>query len=275
MDKTIKIYCEGINDSWDKQILDLILDDVIGKRPMIEPIGGKKGVGSLINFDAEKLIKPNYFFFFRDRDFDKPIPINEELILDSKAKGIWCFSFRTTIENYLFNPKVLFEFLQAKSLLDKFDIKTENDVKEKMIEAARSIQNYQAVRHTLGALRENLDLGSSFMDKSGKLPSDLSLDFCKTKALEKIKETKDKTKKWGDFETELNKFLTIFNEEGFYENLKFLIWFQGKDFAAALRKTLLDFPSQDFYKYSMKHFDYTQFADLVQLKNLIQNKIDE
>jgi len=110
MNKTIKIYCEGINSSWDKQILDLILDDIIGKRPMIEPIGGKKGVGSLINFDAEKLTKPNYFFFFRDRDFDKPISTNEELILDSKANGIWCFSFRTTIENYLFNPIILFEF---------------------------------------------------------------------------------------------------------------------------------------------------------------------
>jgi hypothetical protein len=79
MNKNIKIYCEGNKDSFDKQILDLILDDIIGTRPLIEPVGGKKGVGSLIQFDSAKLTKPSFYYFFRDRDFDIKIGNNEEL----------------------------------------------------------------------------------------------------------------------------------------------------------------------------------------------------
>lgn len=287
MNKNIKIYCEGNKDSFDKQILDLILDDITGSRPLIEPLGGKKGVGSLIQFDLAKLTKPSFYYFFRDRDFDMRIGSNEELIIHDKKDnkqnliGQFCFSYRTTIENYLFNPKTLFQFLQKENLLDQNNIKTEKDVEKVMIDAAKEIESYQAVRHTLGALRENLDLGTSFLSKnkgSGDLPDNLDLEYCKNQALKKIEEIKKETEKWTDFEHKLEEFLSVFNQKDFYKDMQFLVWFQGKDFATSLRKKLIKFSVSDlekYYNFSIEHFDYTKFADLVQLRTIIQKKSSE
>ena len=287
MNKNIKIYCEGNKDSFDKQILDLILDDIIGTRPLIEPLGGKKGVGSLIQFDSAKLTKPSFYYFFRDRDFDIKIGNNEELIIHDKKDnqqnliGQFCFSYRTTIENYLFYPKTLYEFLQKEKLLDQNNIKNEEDVEKVMIDAAKDIESYQAVRHTLGALRENLDLGTSFLGKnkgSGDLPDDLNLEYCKNQALKKIEEIKKEIEKWSDFELKLEEFLSVFNQKDFYKDMQFLIWFQGKDFASSLRKKLINFSIanlENYYNFSIKHFDYSKFPDLVQLRTIIQQKLSE
>ncbi|WP_294297847.1 hypothetical protein [uncultured Chryseobacterium sp.] len=288
MSKTIKIYCEGTNSSFDCKILNLIISDIIGKI-LLQPIGSKKGAGPIINYDfpIPSIVKPDFFFFFRDRDFDLAVPNNEELtIQDNKDSfqnviGQRCLSYRCTIENYLFDEKILFEFLKKKNLLLENSIGSETDVKNKMIKAAKNIKYYQAIRHTLGVLRTNLDLGTSFLNKnksSGDLPNDLTLEYCKNKALEKIKNIKDETKKWDNFEIELQKFLMIFNETIFYNNLEFLTWFQGKDFATALQRELQNFSKRDlneFYQFSLDQFNYSKFADLVQLKNLIQEKINE
>lgn len=284
MSKNIKIYCEGNKDSFDKQILDFILNDIIGKRPLIEPLGGKKGVGSLIKFDSAKLIKPSFYFFFRDRDFDEPVSIKDELkIIDKKDSnqkiiGKHFYSYRTTIENYLFDYKTLFNFLKKENLLQKNNIKNEDDVKNKMIEAAKIIKNYQAVRHTLGALRENLDLGTSFLSNnksSGDLPSDLSLAHCKKEALDKIKLIKANIIKWDKFEEKLQEFLNIFEKDYFYDDMQFLVWFQGKDYSTSLSRILVEFSSKSYFDFSIKKFDYKKFPDSVQLKTIIQQKSDE
>jgi hypothetical protein len=81
---------------------------------------------------------------------------------------------------------------------------------------------------------------------------------------------RDKTQ-WtqGIFDTEYNHFIQVFNQD-FFDNLTFLVWFQGKDFGASLTRLLPNFPLKSYYKFAKAHFDYTQFPDLVELRNIIQ-----
>jgi hypothetical protein len=59
----------------------------------------------------------------------------------------------------------------------------------------------------------------------------------------------------------------------FYQNLDFLIWFQGKDFAKSLSGFLPEFPMKTYYKFAKTHFDYTQFADLMEIRKLLESYV--
>ena len=53
----------------------------------------------------------------------------------------------------------------------------------------------------------------------------------------------------------------------------FLTWFQGKDFEAALQILLPSFPTKSYYKFAKNNFNYELFPDLVELRTLLQNKL--
>ena len=59
----------------------------------------------------------------------------------------------------------------------------------------------------------------------------------------------------------------------FFDELKFLVYYQGKDFAKALTKELPSFPIDNYYKYAKKYFDYTKYADLVELRAIIEQQL--
>jgi hypothetical protein len=213
---------------------------------------------------------------FRDRDFDKPIPQNPILEQDDK-RDYFYYSYRTTIESYLFDTSLFFSFLKENNLCEIYSVHSEDDVKKKFIDAAEKIKYYQAVRHTMGKMRTGeTNFGVKLTDKSGILPKQLDEEFCKNEAWKKIAKAKSLTDSWteDDFSKNYQEFIDLFNKY-FMENLHFLIYFQGKDFASSLRTILPEnFPLESYYKFAKKYFDYHKFPDLVQLRELIEKQLN-
>lgn len=269
MGKIVKIYCEGKAGSFDYEILDKIVQ-TIGSNILIQPIGGKRGAKSAIQVYEKLAVKSDFKLFFRDRDFDQPVPNQPSLIQD----GYIYFSYRTTIENYLFRTDLFHQFLQKNQLTEQYKITSIAAVEQLFTQAAESIKFYQAARHALGKMRQPTDFGTSWIGKSGVLPAetDLSRENCSRLAFEKINHSKTIANQWEQrqFEQIYQQFIELFDEE-FMETQQYLVWYQGKDFASALKRILPNFPMKSYYKFALQHFDYRQFADLVELKALIQS----
>ena len=223
------------------------------------------------NNEERVLSKSKDYLLFRDRDFDQPIPDKERLIIEKKTY----YSYRTTIENYLLDVNTFFDFLQEQSNNNNYGLNTEEAVKALFIKVAKELKYYQAVRHTLGALRFANSFDTTWEKGSGTLPNALDLDSCKANAWQLIENTLNKSnQQWTKetFETTLQEFLTLFDER-FFDALKFLVYYQGKDFAKALIKELPSFPIDNYYKYAKKYFDYTKYADLVELRAIIEQQL--
>jgi hypothetical protein len=267
MKNIITIYCEGKKGSHDFDILEKVVGDIA----TIRPIGGKKGANAIIEFSESGTVKSDFYCMFRDRDFDCPVPENEELTFDGNKTF---FSYRTTIENYLFDTELFFNFVKSGiDNIQQYSINDIDDVKNIFIEIAKSIKDYQAVRHTLGKLRFPNSFDTTWVESgSGHLPESLDLDYCKTNGWRLINDivTRNNTE-WTEnkFLTELEIFLEKFNED-FFEDLGFLIYFQGKDFAKALTNKLVNFPLASYYKFSKTHFDYKKYKDLLELRKKIE-----
>jgi len=269
MAKIITVYCEGKKGSHDFDILDKIIGDIV----IIKPIGGKKGANAIIEF-AEKggVMTSDFYLFFRDRDFDCSVPSKEKLCFDGKKTYS---SYRTTIENYLFDASLFFKFIKQKKIDSKYRINNEDDIKTIFIDVAKELQYYQAVRHTLGELRRSNSFNTTWMkDGSGNLPANLDLDTCKAEGWKLIKDVVPKNSiEWteANFNSTLNNYLTLFDGK-FFSEFRFLIYYQGKDFAKALTSRLPDFPLKDYYKFAKDNFDYYKFGDLVELKEIVEKE---
>jgi hypothetical protein len=273
MNKVIRIYCEGKAGSHDHDILNKVISSL---NVNIESIGGKRGAGAIIQYkeNGGDVVKSDFYLLFRDRDFDKPVPDSPILEQDENRKYCY-YSYRNTIENYLFDTSRFYSFLKDNELDKKYSINNEEEVKEKFIEAAEKIKFYQAVRHTMGRMRTpETDFSTRWTEKSGNLPEQLDENYCKQKALEKINQAKSFTDSWTNtgfneiYSTFVNKF-----DENFMNNLDFLVYFQGKDFASSLQSVLLGFPTRTYYKHAKKCFDYNKFPDLIKLRNLIESEL--
>lgn len=287
MNKIINIYCEGTKGSHDYDILEKIIVD-LSCTVKIEPIGGKRGAVNVINaLEQVATDKADYYFFFRDRDFDQDLRKVEKACLFREPKkkpngevvGQVCFSYRTTIENYLFDIQTFYKYLTEKNLLVKHNINSVEDVKRKFITAAKNIKYYQAVRHALGEIREPVDFGTTWGNRSsGKLPDELDEISCRTNGWKCISASKQIiNEKWTEecFKEKVNAFLEIFNDE-FFDNLSFLIWFQGKDFGASLiSKEFQGIGLDNYYKFSKNHFDYKEFSDLLEFRNLLKGTFQQ
>lgn len=270
MSKIIKIYCEGNSGSHDYDLLTHIIDG-LPANVEIDPLGSIRGARAIVQYKENNIVKSDFKILFRDRDFDKPIP--QHIILEQDERHTYCYySYRNTIENYLFDPSLFFSFVQQNSLCEKYSLYIEADVKKVFIDSAERIKYYQAVRHTMGKMRTGeTNFGTKLTIESGRLPERLDEEFCKHEAWSRIKNAKSVTDVWTEesFLLCYQHFIGMFNED-FMKNLHFLIYFQGKDFASSLRSILPEFPLRKYYKFAKKHFDYHNFLDLVQLRELIE-----
>lgn len=264
--KIINLYCEGKRGSHDFDILEKVIDGYLNIT--IKPIGGKYGANAIMEYQEKNgNVRSDFYLLFRDRDFDKPIPKDEKLIIERKTY----YSYRTTIENYLLDVSTFFHFLQEQK--NNYGLNTEDTVRALFIKVAKELQYYQAVRHTLGKMRFANSFDTTWVVGSGTLPNTLDLNTCKTNAWQLIeKELHKSQQQWTEeiFEATLQDFLTLFEAESFFDELKFLVYYQGKDFAKALTKELPNFPIDNYYKYAKKHFDYTKYSDLVALRTIIE-----
>ena len=116
--KIINLYCEGKRGSHDFDILEKVIDGYLNIT--IKPIGGKYGANAIMEYQEKNgNVRSDFYLLFRDRDFDKPIPKDEKLIIDRKTY----YSYRTTIENYLLDVNTFFDFLQEQK--NNYNLDTE------------------------------------------------------------------------------------------------------------------------------------------------------
>jgi len=261
MNKIVKIYCEGKAGSSDFDIISKVID---GLPIIVVPIGGKRGAKSAIQVHESGTSVSDFKLFFRDRDFDIPVPALESLTDDGSYVY---FSHRTTIENYLIDFETIKEYSKGKSW-------DSDSLEEKFSEAAKNIRYFQTMRHTLGKLRVLTDFGTNIMLKSGILPEDLSEEYCRSEGYKKIKQSLNQTQNWSEdnYNTEFNNFINLFSDD-FIASKKFLIYFQGKDYMKSLCKFLPGFSPKDYYNFAKANFDYTIYQDLVQLRSLVADNV--
>ncbi|MCB9235821.1 MAG: hypothetical protein H6581_29505 [Bacteroidia bacterium] len=261
MSKVVKVYCEGKAGSPDFDLLNKV---VSGLNIQIVPIGGKTGAKSAIQVKEEGLSKSEFKLFFRDRDFDAPVPPTEKLTNDGSYVY---FSYRTTIENYLLDFKKIEEYSKVKS----FD---SHDLEKKYVAAAKEIRFFQATRHTLGKLRVPTDFGTNIVSKSGVLPKDLNESFCREAGFEKVSQSIKKTWGWSreHYDKVFDDFLNEFNDK-FIESHEFLVYFQGKDFMKSLCGKLPDFSSENYYQYAKSVFRYQDYKDFVELREILEREL--
>jgi len=271
MGKIITVYCEGKRGSHDFDILEKVIGDIANVT--IKPIGSKYGANAIIEFVEKGTTTSDFYLFFRDRDFDFPVPSTEKLCFDGKKTY---FSYRTTIENYLFDTSLFFTFIEEQNLGTIYKINSENDVKNIFIETAKELKYYQVVRHALGKIRFPNSFNTTWVKEgSGNLPEKLDLETCRTEGWNLVCDVVSKgTLAWTEdnYQSALVEFLNLF-DYNFFNELKFLIYFQGKDFAKALTNKLPEFPLKTYYKFAKDQFDYKKFGDLKELKEIIKEKI--
>lgn len=288
------IFCEGGASSLDRKLLEKIIHELSSYpvAPKIEPSGGK---GNLPNFMQGYLRRvgvgnPNEqnAIGFRDRDFDAPVPLAPSLV-ESRSSLIK-LSYRATIENYLISSENLFTYAEMNSL--DIGIKSIDDAKSILIEEAKKLKCYCAIRHALGMLRQPINLRTTWTKGSGNLPESLDEEECIKSALDLVHEMKTKVTSLtpeanvqiGEsienvleltdyrFRQVYNSFIEKFDDT-FFENQEFLIWYNCKDLQKSI-STRTEFSNNQFsfskyYEYALKNFEFRKYPDLVELFELL------
>lgn len=266
--KIVRIYCEGKIGSHDYDILEKVLGD-LGTNIEIKPLGGKMGAKAIMNFNETNgtAAKADFYLWFRDRDFDSPVPDTPRPTID---KHIYS-SYRTTIENYLFDTFVFWRYAVENKISG---LQTIEEVEGLFYKSAMDIRDYQAVRHALGKMHCGVSFKTRWTEKDGDLPQSLDLENCESEGWNLICQAKNETNNWTEsvYQAEIQSFLNKF-DDGFMKAGDYLVWFQGKDFASALCRNRPDFPMNDYYKFAKSVFDYTKFADLCELRKLVEDNI--
>mgnify|MGYP006266950359 CR=1 FL=1 len=252
------LFCEG---GYDRQVLEKVVD---GLDWTIESVGGVRGMRSFMKgyAQANKLLKGRKMGF-RDRDFDFPVDEYEQLYLDKRNIAV---AARICIENYLISPPVIQKYLEKQKVETALP-----DIEERFFEAYEKLKYYQTVRHALGKTRNPVNLATRWTAASGKLPDELSETYC-LRAGKQLIETYIKENKSitvAAFDENYADFLQKF-DNAFLQSHKPLIWFHGKDLMTQLIPKIQEyyakFGRNNYYDFALKVFDYTQFPDLIQLR---------
>jgi hypothetical protein len=283
------IFCEGKPSSLDYKLLDRVVDSLQGDRCTIVPAGSKFGFSTFAEgyFSGKRAVNQKYIVF-RDRDFDvKPTPNCGLLQLDNRSGNKpMDLSYRTCVENYLLDADLIHTYWT-----EKYNEKQENPttstwghqnspgvdrISESIETSARNLQHYQAVRWALGDLvnmrsaREHL---KTTWTKKGKLPNSLNLQDCKNQALQLVNQfrlavgavTPEK------FEDNLVSYQQRFNQEEFWTEKQYLIWFNGKDLQKELQRPDSKYISlNSFFDWAIRKLDINQHPDLIELRTKIE-----
>ena len=291
MGKIKFIFCEGGANSLDRKILEKTMAG-LSSFPIIVPSGGK---GNMPNFmlgymQKESSVverKDENAIGFRDRDFDAPVPGTPQLVKGNNPKIY--LSHRATIENYLLHPKVLFQFVHENKI--PINIGSIEDANMIFREEAEKLKYYSAARHSLGAVRQRVNLGTTWTAGSGTLPISLERDVCFREAFGLVEEMQnlangmtedvrglidengeDNILTNGRFKRVFDYFCGKFDER-FFESKQYMVWFHGKDLQKAISQreafSACQFPFKKYYEFALKNFDYTVFPDLVELHSIL------
>lgn len=116
-------------------------------------------------------------------------------------------------------------------------------------------------------------LKTTWTGGSGKLPKSLALPDCKTAAVELINQFRQavETVTQEKFEASVTRYQQLFNQETFWEQKQYLIWFHGKDIQKAMQIQKSEYISLDnFFPWAINQLDITQHPDIVELQEKIQ-----
>jgi hypothetical protein len=272
MSKATYVFCEGGGNSHDGKILGKLFDELTFK-PVLIPSGGKRGMAAFVQgyFSGAKVVSSDTKLAFRDRDFDFPVPDMPSLI---ETEKIWMFAgFRTSIENYLLDSKIFFDFLDQNHIRDT-GIENPENAKLLFDEVALELKYYSAARHSLGKIRARMDFDTTWTHGSGDLPKSLAEAYCINKSLQLIEPIRLKSVNLTEevFQTHFAVFLEKFNDV-FFENADYLIWFSGKDIMEAIHRRLgrQKFSPKLYYNFAHKQFDFRKFPDLTELFDKLNN----
>jgi len=281
------IFCEGKASSLDYRLLNIVVDSLPGDRCTIVPAGSKFGFSTFADgYFSGKAVNQKYIVF-RDRDFDvQPTPNCRLLQLDNRSGNQpMALSYRTCVENYLLDPDLMHTYWT-----EKYNEKQENPtskwghqnspgvarISESIETSARHLQAYQAVRWALGDLvnmstaREQL---KTTWTKKGKLPNSLNLPDCKNQALQLVNQFRLAVGAvtWEKFEDNLVSYQQRFNQEEFWTEKQYLIWFNGKDIQKEIQRQDSKYISlNSFFDWAIGKLDINQHPDLIELRTKIE-----
>lgn len=271
------LFCEGEPQSLDYRLLSSLLRD----RPpttLIVPLGGKQGLRSFIRGRLAGYTNPPPYVAFRDRDFDVEPPDDVTLISPQPDRPIY-LTYRAAIENYLLDATVIDRYWTTLSKnapkWNHGDSPGVTDVRSWMNDAARQISSYQAVRWALSNLKPSHrwpELGTTWTNGSGDLPTSLAEDDCLAEAKNLVNDYRTETSNVSEesFLEGYQRFSARFAAPKFVDQAEHLVWFHGKDIKKAMQRLRPNSISlEHFFAWAIEHTDWNQHADLRQLADKV------
>ncbi|MFK0735304.1 MAG: DUF4435 domain-containing protein [Gloeotrichia echinulata GP01] len=155
------IFCEGQQTSLDSRLLNRVVENMGTNKPTIVSSGSKFTFSVFVQgyFSREETTNQQYIIF-RDRDFDAKPTANVGLIPFQSM----LLTHRACVENYLINADLIHNYWHSK-YIEKQDNPTSKwgnrdspgveAIATWIEEAARSLQDYQAVRWALADLLQS------------------------------------------------------------------------------------------------------------------------
>lgn len=279
------IFCEGKQRSLDAQLLERVLETLPAERPTIVPCGSKFSFSLFAQgYFSRQEIGSQKYLVFRDRDFDaKPSEEVRLIQLDSQSVLL---THRACIENYFLDPDLIHDYWR-----EKYIEKQENPISKwahkdspgidriaQWIEtAAKSLQDYQAVRWALGELlvssSTRTQLKTTWTGGSGQLPPSLALLDCRTEARELINQFRQavETVTLDRFEASLANYHQQFSQSEFWSQKQYIIWFHGKDIQKEMQKQESQYISlKEFFNWAANQLDIDRHLDLRELRSKIE-----
>ena len=291
--RNVIFFCEGDNKkSLDWQIFDKLFDGVsltsstLGIKGMNSKRGRDRYTEGYSDAKKSNLSSTETpIIVFRDRDFDIEVPLNGSLFRAAGGKNVT--GNRTTVENYLLKPEVFADYV-ATTMKGKKPISNETEAVVLFEKAAKKIKAHQAARHALGeilrigypGIPSNLTKNNKFLVE-GQLPTDLTENGCLQNGKLILQNYSSKALHVNEslFETLFQKYLTQFNDD-FFTNRDYLIWFNGKNIAAAINTECQHLDFKDYYKFALQKLDFSdsntqqELPDLIELRNMIGNLLN-
>lgn len=279
------IFCEGKERSLDYQLLQRVLETLPAERPTIVHCGSKFSFSLFAQgyFFPEDIGSQKYLVF-RDRDFDAK-PSEEVRLIQLGSQSVW-LTHRACIENYFLDPDLIHDYWQEKYIEKQNYPNTRwahkdspgiDRIAQWIENAAKSLQDYQAVRWALGELlvssSTRTQLKTTWTGGSGQLPPSLALVDCRTEAIGLINQFRQavETVTEDRFEASLANYHQQFSQSEFWSQKQYVIWFHGKDIQKEMQKQESQYISLErFFYWAANKLDIDRHLDLRELRSKIE-----
>jgi len=283
------LFCEGGQNANETQIDALFFSNCVIKditsNVTVKSIGGKwQFPNFILGFTQANNLSNCWSIQYRD--FDIEPNLSPQLLIDNK-KPTKFYTYLPSIESYFLDNILIFRYLDWLSKTPNHkgkSVPTEEEIKNLLIESAKTIKDYSAVRWAFQEVCKGKRIEFKLRG-SGNLPDELDLETCKNMVFEKFESMEKEAKiDLMAFENALAKYQTIFSEPNFWESENFIKWFHGKDLKKAFSRKI----SQSEPKFANLNFSFdkmmkevckvdspipfiiSKHQDLVELQNKIR-----